>query len=361
MDKMTHTKFNFNNFLMGLSSAFDKVFDANCYGVDFNSQRVSYIALRLASYNFFKAEELSDIAAYALISHIDIPRKHLDELPFINKDIFTNRSIIEILKLSLFIENNIEIKSNIVTNKDKIIDDIVSSELYSSTLKESFEDLSSDMVFWLDLISENQLPFHIYNFLEDFTIEIDYEKLIKISEIINEIIYAYTNNKNKVDISYKCKKMCEIYKLDPKDSARMIIGSNLHGIGKLFISKDIHYKSNILIDEEIEMIKAIPYFSHSILASIFGFDDIAKLCSVYNERLDGTGTPYELDASSLSLKDRLIAILVIYQALLEKKVYREAFSHQEAIEVLTKEAIAKKLDLTIVEDLNKIFKEKKSE
>jgi HD-GYP domain-containing protein (c-di-GMP phosphodiesterase class II) len=139
----------------------------------------------------------------------------------------------------------------------------------------------------------------------------------------------------------------------------MIIAASLHSIGKLFIPKEIYYKSNILTKEEIDMLKAIPYFSHSILSSIFGFDDIAKLCSLYNERLDGTGTPYELDASNLSLKDRLLAILVIYQALLEEKVYRKAFCHEEAIEILKKEASANKLDLSIVEDLDRKYQIKK--
>lgn len=355
MDKMTQTKFNFNNFLMGFSVAFDKVLKQNRNGVGYSSKRVSYIALRLSNYTNFTAEHFSDLNVYSLLYKLDVPLEHLEELPFIDKGICTNQEIKKILDLSCLIESNIKIEHNIVSNKDEIIDIILQQESFSDELKESFADLSSDMTFWLDLTNELQLPFFIYNFLQDFTIEIEYIQLIKLSKIVSEIIYAYTNNNNQNLIGIKCKEMCEVYHLDNKDTSRMIIASYLYAIGKLFISKEIYYKSNILTKEEITMIKAIPYFSHSILSSVFGFDDIAKLCSTYNERLDGTGAPYELEASHLSLKDRLLAILVIYQALLEEKVYRKAFSHKEAIDILKKEAIAEKLDLSIIEDLDKTF------
>ena len=358
MDKMTHVKFNFNNFLMGLSGAFDKVFGTNKFNIAFNSKRVSYIALRLSSYNYFTAEHFSDLCSYSLLYKLDIPLEHLKKMPFVEGTVYSDKNIKQILELSNFIENNLEIEHNIVKNKDYIISSIVTSNLFDETIKESFSDLSTDMTFWLDLINECQLPFYIYNFLQDFTIEIEYIQLIQLSEIVNEIIYAYTNNKNLNDIGLKCKEMCEVYNLDNKDSSRMIISSNLHSIGKLFLPKEIYFKSNILTKEEIEMIKSIPYFSYSILSLVFGFDDIAKLCSTYNERLDGTGTPYELDAANLSLKERLLAILIMYQALLEEKVYRKAFTHEEAIEILKKEAIETKIDGSIVEDLDKKFKNK---
>jgi HD-GYP domain-containing protein (c-di-GMP phosphodiesterase class II) len=341
---------------MGLSVAFDNVFKNNINEIAFSSLRVTYTALRLSNYVNFKAEHFSDLVAYSLLHKLDIPIEHLDQLPFIDNTIYKDKKIHELLELSNYIENNIDISYNIIINKDVITTKISESTIFSDELKENFDDLSSDMTFWLDLTQQQQLPFHIYNFLQDFTIEIEYTKLIKISEIINEIIYSYTNNKNINTIAETCQEMCKVYSMDNKDKSRMIIASNLYCIGKLFVDQEIHYKSNILTKQEIDMIKSIPYFSNLILSSIFGFDDIAKLCSVYNERIDGKGSPYELDGSNLSLKDRLLAILVIYQALLEKKVYRNAFTHEEAIAILKKEAIAKKLDLSIIEDLDKTLK-----
>lgn len=356
MDKMTHAKFNFNNFLMGFSVAFDKIFKNNIHDISFNSKRISYISLRLSSYTNFSAEHFSDLAAYSLLYNLDIPLEYLEELPFIDKTIYKDSEIKNILKLSTFIENNINIKHNRVMNKESIIKKIEKSDWVTDTLKESFNDLSDDMTFWLDVATDCQLPFFLYNFLQDFTIEIDYVRLIRLSEIVNDIVYVYTNNQNKNTIGEKTKEMCQVYSLDNKDSSRMIIASNLYCIGKLFIPKEIYYKNNPLTKEEIDMIQAIPYFSYSVLSSVYGFDDIAKLCSVYNERLDGSGRLYELWGSNLSLKDRLLAILVIYQALLEEKAYRKAFSLEEAIAILKKEGSKKKIDLTIVKDLEKNLK-----
>jgi len=356
MDKMTHVKFNFNNFLMGFSDAFDKIFKKNIYGVPFSSKRISYIALRLSSYTNFTAEHFSDLSAYSLLYKLDLPFEHLENMPFIEKKIYNDNEIESILELSSFIENNIEIKHNIIINKDEVISIVSNSDQFSAALKENFIDLSDDMTFWLNLSNDCQMPFYIYAFLQDFTFEIEYTRLIKLSEIINEIIYTRTNNKNRNTIGSKCKDMCAVYSLDPKDTSRMIIASNLHCIGKLYITDEIYYKNGTLTQTELDMIRSIPYFSYTILSSIFGFDDIAKLCSTYNERLDGTGLPYELDGSHLSLKERLLAILVIYQALLEEKVYRKAFTHNDAIEILKQEATNNKVDLSIVKDLDKKLK-----
>lgn len=356
MDKMTHVKFNFNNFLMGCSDAFDKIFKENIHGVAFSSKRFSYIALRLSSYTNFTAEHFSDLLSYSLLYRLNLSSTHLEDIPFNEKTIYTDSEIESILQLSSFIENNIEIKYNMVVNQDYILSEISNSDSFSKSLKENFLDLSEDMTFWLNLSNDCQMPFYIYAFLQDFTLEIEYTRLIKLAEIINEIIYIHTNNKNGNTIGLKCKAMCEVYSLDEKDTARMIIASNLHCIGKLYIPNEIYFKSSTLTQKELDMIQAIPYFSYTILSSIFGFDDIAKLCSTYNEKLDGTGKPYELDGSNLSLKERLLAILVIYQALLEEKVYRKAFSHEDAIAILTQEATNNKLDLSIVKDLDKKFK-----
>ena len=136
----------------------------------------------------------------------------------------------------------------------------------------------------------------------------------------------------------------------------MIIAINLHSLGKLFISKDIYTKKETLSNDEQIMVESIPYFTSNTLSLIYGFDDIAKQCSLFNEKLDGSGLLYEMDGSGLSLKDRLMAILIIYQALLEPRSYRDAYTHDEAIDILKEDASNGKLDISIIEGIDKIFK-----
>ena len=354
MDKMTHAKVNLNNLFMGLSVALDKSFTPNKFNLAFNSQRVTYIALRLASYINFEDKYLADIALYGLLYRFQLSNEELEKIPFLdftNLDTTTN----EIMKLSLFIEENLQIESNSVINCDEIERLTTSLEL-DTIIKENFYDLSEDMVFWLDLTNPLQLPTLIYNFLQDFTRELEYTQLIEVSSIIHNIVNRFTLKQSKNDIGNKCKVMCEYYNMDNKDTSRMILSAHLHNLGKLFIPKEIYSKKEILTDMESKMVQGIPYFTFNTISLVYGFDDIAKLCSLFNEKLDGSGKPYEMDGSGLSLKDRLMAILIIYQALLEERSYRKAYTHNEAIEILREDAKNGKLDIALVEDIDTIFK-----
>jgi len=354
MDKMTHAKVNLNNLLMGLSVALDKAFTPNRYQLPYNSQRVTYIALRLASYVNFEDKYLADIAAYGLLYRFELLEDTIKDIPFLDNshiDDTTN----EIMKLSLLVEENLEVKSNVVINSSQI-EEIVNSTTLSDTIKENFIDLSEDMTFWLDLTNTLQLPTLIYNFLQDFTQEMEYSKLIEFSSIVHNLVNSSTTLETSSDIANKCKLMCEHYTMDNKDVARLVIAINLHNLGKLFIPKDIYRKKEPLTQEEKVMVQSIPYFTSTTLSMIYGFDDIAKSCSFFNEKLDGSGKLYEMDGTGLSLKDRLMAILIIYQALLESRSYRDAYTHNEAIEILKSDANSGKLDMALIEDIDKVFK-----
>lgn len=355
MDKMTHAKVNLNNLLMGLSIALDKAFDPNRYNIEYNSQRVSFISLRLVSYIKFEEKFLADVAAYSLLGRFDFNDEQLDTVPFLDIG-HIDQSIKEIVKLALLIEENLLIKSNTVVNIKEIEEIVTKSKEFSIELKDNFQDLSGDYVFWLDLANNIQLPTFIYNFLQDFTQELEYNRIVSFSVLIHKSINKFINQDCDTDIGLKCEILSEHYSLDNKDISRMKIGAYLYPLGKLFIDKDIFTKETGLDEKEKIAVSSIAYHSSNTIGLVFGFDDIAKLCSVVNEKIDGTGIPYEMDGSELSLKDRLMAILIIYQALLESRSYRKAYSHDEALDILKSEAEAGKLDKTIVEDIDRIFK-----
>jgi HD-GYP domain-containing protein (c-di-GMP phosphodiesterase class II) len=353
MDKQTHTKFNFNNFLMGMSNAFDHLQPSNKYGVEFNSKRVCYIALRLYSYIEYEPKVLCDVAAYAMISFINFECE-LEQLPFLDTDKISDSTLNEVVQIALEIESLIEQRCNIVLNKQQISKSITNGA-YSSDLKEYFADLSSDMIFWLEMMDKIQLPGYIYNFLDDFTKEVSYEQLIILSRSINSMVYKHTHTKSDEGITKKCEIIGKKYLLENKDLSRLIIAANLQGIGKLFLPQEIFSKKEPLSLKEKEMIKMIPYFSGSTLQTIYGFEDIAKLCLYSSEKLDGSGYLYELDGSGLGLKDRVLGILIVYHALVENRPYRKQYSHKEAIDILKAEGFRGKYDISIIEDLEKLF------
>lgn len=359
MDKMTHTKFNLNSFLMALSTPFDKLENKNRFNVKYNSNRVSYIALRLSTMCNFKPALLSDIFSYSKIYKNDFLKKHLNLFPFQDISILKNKIVNEILYISTLIENNINISNNIIINNNKIVDIVLNNSNISEDLKDKLRYIFEEFAFWFDLTSECQLSYNTLNFLDDFTIELGYDKLLTLTTTINDMINYHTGIEDIKDeenkISKRCERLCAFYNFDKKDSSRMIISSNLIHIGMLYLSKDIFLKKDKLNDEELFIIKTVPYNSSVVISQIFGFDDITQLCSLYCEKLDGSGYPYGVTANNLSFKNRIIIILSIYQALTNNRSYRGKYTHSEAIDILKDEAKAGRLDISIIENFDTLF------
>ena len=60
-------------------------------------------------------------------------------------------------------------------------------------------------------------------------------------------------------------------------------------------------------------------------------------------------------AKDMGLKDRLLGSVNIYTSLTQKKSYRLAYSKSEAIDILKDMAKNKKVDISIVNDINDIL------
>jgi HD-GYP domain-containing protein (c-di-GMP phosphodiesterase class II) len=353
MDKMTHAKFNFNNFLLAISSGIDNAIEKNKNNIQYSSLRVVYIALKIASFNDFSKQDLSDIMSFIILSKHDIDTETLKQFPFINFAIFENNTLQNILHLCDAVENNIEINNNFVVNKSEIIS-LIEALVCDEVIQENFLYLAENESFWLDVASLQRLPFFILDMLEDTTLEIEYEKLLLIGKTIEQIVYKYANRTSKYSISKLLTAMATLYNFDNKDSSRFILSGYLHLIGLLKIPKGTIIKKDLLTPLEYDTIKSVPYYSKEILSMIFGFDDITKLVATYYEKLDGSGYPYHVEGNELSLKERVCGILCIYQAMSEERPYREALSQNEIFKILEEEGKGGRLDISVIKDLKTI-------
>lgn len=352
MDKMTHTKFNLNNFLLAISDGVDNVIERNKSGTPYSSQRVSFIALKIASFNDFTKENLSDMLSFIVLSKHNIEGDKLEQFPFIDFEIVKNELFQQIITLSQRVEMSIAIENGFVVNKAFIIKNIEELEI-DEVIKENFFYLAEMESFWLDLVSE-RIPFFILDMLEDTTIEIPYERLLLIGEVVSEIIYRYTHRVFTNNLRDILLKMCKVYNFDNKDTSRVLLSGYLCNVGLLKIPQNIFLKKEILNDLEYDIIKSAPYFTKQILTMIFGFDDIAKLASNYCEKIDGSGYPYQIGGNELSLKDRLLSIIYLYQVLSEERSYRISYTKDEIFKILEEDVTLAKLDASIVQDLKLI-------
>ena len=62
-----------------------------------------------------------------------------------------------------------------------------------------------------------------------------------------------------------------------------------------------------------------------------------QLVRDHHERLDGSGYPRGLSADQIDLDTRILTVCDVYDALISKRVYRGAWSHDEAMALLRRE------------------------
>lgn len=120
--------------------------------------------------------------------------------------------------------------------------------------------------------------------------------------------------------------------------------SPLHDIGKVGIPDCILLKPGKLDYEEFEIMKKHTTFGvealnyHHITQDPPTFIKTAiEFAGTHHERYDGTGYPSGLKGNNIPLCGRMLAIVDVYDALISKRVYKDAISHRDALEIIMKE------------------------
>jgi HD-GYP domain-containing protein (c-di-GMP phosphodiesterase class II) len=127
--------------------------------------------------------------------------------------------------------------------------------------------------------------------------------------------------------------------LPPTRLRVLATGGLLHDIGKLSVPDEILKKPGPLDDDEFAVIKLHPEWGHRLLGELGGFPEpVRRLVLDHHERLDGSGYPNRLAGEALDLETRVLAVCDVYDALLSERVYRPAWSHERAIQLLRDEA-----------------------
>jgi putative nucleotidyltransferase with HDIG domain len=115
-------------------------------------------------------------------------------------------------------------------------------------------------------------------------------------------------------------------------------GALVHDIGKLSVPDHILQKPGPLSDDEFEIIKRHPEWGDRMLIELGFGEEIRQLVRSHHERLDGTGYPHGTQGSLLPLDVRILAVCDVYDALISRRVYRDAWSHERAVALLREES-----------------------
>ncbi|MDJ0509475.1 MAG: response regulator [Crocosphaera sp.] len=126
--------------------------------------------------------------------------------------------------------------------------------------------------------------------------------------------------------------------LNPVEINDLILASHLHDIGTVAIPDAVMMKQGKLDAEERELIKQHVLIGEEICKPMQNRRGIAQIIRHHHERWDGSGYPDGLIGESIPKLAQIFQILDIYEALTSQRPYKQPFTPQEALKILTEEA-----------------------
>lgn len=149
---------------------------------------------------------------------------------------------------------------------------------------------------------------------------------------------AYTEAHTR-GVALRSVQVGEVLGLPSTRLRELAIGALVHDVGKLSVSGEILRKPGALSEQEFEEIKRHPGAGAELLGELGGFSPLVRgLVLDHHERLDGSGYPRRLRGDELGLEVRVLAVCDVFDALISRRVYREAWSETDALALLRRGA-----------------------
>jgi putative nucleotidyltransferase with HDIG domain len=124
-----------------------------------------------------------------------------------------------------------------------------------------------------------------------------------------------------------------------EDRIRAIrLGGPLHDIGKLALDRRLLQKPGPLDGAELEEIRTHPERGVELVDSDVEPAAVLDVILHHHERWDGSGYPYGLAGDEIPVEARILAVADAYDAMTSRRPYRDALSHEEAIDELRRNA-----------------------
>jgi HD-GYP domain-containing protein (c-di-GMP phosphodiesterase class II) len=116
----------------------------------------------------------------------------------------------------------------------------------------------------------------------------------------------------------------------------VIMAGRVHDLGKIGVSDDILLKPAPLTDIEYKHMKNHPKIGYNILSSLEMYENLLSFVLYHHERMDGCGYPHGLNANSIPLGARILAVADSFDAMTSDRPYRKAMSEEKAFQELKK-------------------------
>ena len=200
------------------------------------------------------------------------------------------------------------------------------------------KNLSDDKLFLIQLLEDESMKLlSAYRQLKETNIQMRNSNL----EIIASLATAAEFRDNETGMHIKrvsnyCALIAKKVGL-PDDKCEEILNTSpMHDIGKIGIPDIILLKPGSLTPDEWKIMKTHAYIGYTILNGIKSdiMNTAATIAYTHHEKWNGEGYPRGLKKEEIPLEGRICAIADVFDALTSKRVYKDAFSVEKAVDIL---------------------------
>ncbi|PKO25639.1 MAG: hypothetical protein CVU35_03170 [Betaproteobacteria bacterium HGW-Betaproteobacteria-8] len=217
---------------------------------------------------------------------------------------------------------------------------------------ELFLRVSESEVFWLELTAPHLMTFlkykgpvqHIYG---------DTAAALKMEEFFTAIIdfrSKYTAS-HTAGVSSCTTSLGALLGLSESERVELDLAATLHDLGKIGVPNEILEKPGKLTQQEFAMIKMHSYLTFTLLDSVRGLEEVARIAGSHHEKLDGSGYPFRIESDEISTSSRIVAVSDVFTALAEDRPYRAGLSPREIKRIMKDMVTKQHLDGRIVDTL----------
>ena len=208
------------------------------------------------------------------------------------------------------------------------------------------------------------------------------EQLYQLEMEKKNVLYALTrvarenaayDEKNMERISYNCRILAEAMQLSPKFFSNISdvfietieVAAPLSDLGNVGVPTAVLQKKTALTEDEIVQVRKHTEVGARILKDIQitgDYNDFLEMsyeiASYHHENYDGSGYPTGRSGDAIPLAAQIVGVVSNYCALTESRVYREAYSTEQALAMMEKDS-GRKYNPDIIDILKMIVRQLK--
>ena len=257
-------------------------------------------------------------------------------------------------RVSVLVNTKVEVLGQVESIREKILK--LRGKVFHPDVTDAFISLSGKEYFWLDIISPmlNDLLYRMSNLPQ---VEMNVESLMDLVKLFSRIIdfrspFTATHSSG---VAASAESLGKIAGFSYRECKMLKMAGYLHDLGKLAVPGEILEKPAKLSREEFNIIRRHTFYTYRILEKIGLIEILNTGAAFHHERLDGSGYPFHLDKSSLSLQARIFAIADVFTAITEDRPYRVGMNSEKSMKVLKSMADKNALDAELVSMLEENY------